>query len=87
MSVEETFDIDVADNDICELDSMDKSGSHMLQSPGQKLTLAFSRWLHFKSKLKRFVTDLSLTPLNLLMFRTHRPEVFGGWVQQISSLV
>ncbi|EAL21523.1 hypothetical protein CNBD2170 [Cryptococcus deneoformans B-3501A] len=42
MSVEETFDIDVADNDICELDSMDKSGSHMLQSPGHKLMLAFS---------------------------------------------
>lgn len=29
MSIEETFDIDIADNDICELDSMDRSGSHI----------------------------------------------------------
>ncbi|ADV22063.1 acyl carrier protein [Cryptococcus gattii E566] len=31
MSIEETFDIDIADNDICELDSMDRSGSHIAQ--------------------------------------------------------
>lgn len=32
MSVEETFDIDVADNDICELDSMDKTVDYISKS-------------------------------------------------------
>ncbi|KAL0255807.1 acyl carrier protein [Cryptococcus tetragattii IND107] len=32
MSIEETFDIDIADNDICELDSMDRTVDFVAKS-------------------------------------------------------